>query len=517
MTADEVRTRIAELDSRLADTRDGGSPRAVARQREAGKLTVRERISLLFDPGSFAEIDALVRSRPDPDSTRARPYGDGMIIGHGLIEGRPAFTYAHDFTVQGGSMGEASGGKVLKAMDLALQTGCPIIGLNDSGGARIQEGVAAVGFYAELVRRNVAASGIVPQLSLILGPCAGGAAYSPAITDFVIMAERTAHMFVTGPDAVRAALGEDTDMDTLGSGRVNATISGNAHHLAADEADAIAFARRLLSYLPSNHTEPPPAGPAYDTSADVPALAELIPGSSRKPLNVAAVIENLVDPGSFLEIQPRYARNMLCGLARIGGLSIGIVANQPTHKAGVIDGRAAEKAARFIRCCDAFNVPIVTLVDVPGFMPGTTEEHAGMIRRGAKLAYAFAEATVPRITLVLRKAYGGGYGVMGSKHLGADMNFAWPTAEIAVMGAHAAVDILHRAELATATEPEQARAKLMEDYQAKYGSPYLAAERGFIDAVIPPAESRRQIAAALRLLSRRPLAERTTKHGNIPL
>jgi propionyl-CoA carboxylase beta chain len=517
MSVDDVRARIIDLDTRLAQARGGGSPRAVARQRAAAKLTARDRIGQLLDPGSFTELDALVRRRPDVDPAAERPYGDGVVTGHGLIDGRPVFVYAHDYTVQGGSMGEAFGGKVLKVMDLAIETGCPVIGLNDSGGARIQEGVVAVGYYGELVRRNVAASGVIPQLSLILGPCAGGAAYSPAITDFVIMADRTAHMFVTGPEPVRVALGEETDLEALGGGTVNATISGNVHHLAPTESEAIAYARKLLSYLPSSHAEAPPTGPACEVDADVPALEDLIPDSPKKPLNVAPVIKHLVDHESFLEIQPRYARNIICGFARIGGRSVGIVANQPMHKAGVIDGRAAEKAARFIRCCDAFNVPLVTLVDVPGFMPGTREEHAGMIRRGAKLAYAYAEATVPRVTLVLRKAYGGGYGVMGSKHLGTDINLAWPTAEIAVLGAPAAVDIVHRRELADVSDPDELRAKLIADYRSTFASPYLAAERGYVDAVIRPAESRRHIATALSLLARKHRVSGRPKHGNIPL
>ncbi|MDQ1709849.1 MAG: propionyl-CoA carboxylase beta chain [Frankiaceae bacterium] len=495
--------------------------RAVAgTARRAGQraMSARERIEAFLDPGTFVELDALARHRAkDFGLADSRPYGDGVVTGHGLVHGRPVCIFSQDFAVFGGSLGEVFGEKVCKVMDLALKIGAPIVGLNDSGGARIQEGVVSLALYGDIFRRNVLASGVVPQLSLILGPCAGGAVYSPALTDFTVMVEGSSHMFITGPDVVKSVTGEDIEFEELGGARTHNKRSGVAQFLATDETHCLAIARSLLSYLPSNNRADPPAlAPATDPDRLVDSLDTVMPDAARRAYDMRHVITAVVDD-EFLEVHALFARNMLCGFARIDGRPVGIVANQPLHLAGCIDINASEKAARFVRTCDAFNIPVLTFVDVPGFLPGSGQEWDGIIRRGAKLIYAYAEATVPKITVITRKAYGGAYDVMGSKHLGADVNLAWPTAEIAVMGAQGAVNVVFRKELAAADDPEQRRAELVEDYTDHFATPYIAAERGYIDAVIAPRETRREIIRALRLLRTKREERPARKHGNIPL
>ncbi|MGP3948745.1 acyl-CoA carboxylase subunit beta [Streptomyces sp. 7N604] len=510
-----------ELVRRQEQAGTGGSQAAVQRQHARGRLTARERIARLLDKGSFTETDAFVRHRCTSFGMAAdRRDGDGVVVGHGTIDERPVVVFAQDATVFGGSMGEAFGEKVLKAMDHALKTGCPVIGLNDSGGARIQEGVVALAYYAELVRRNVRASGVIPQISLILGPCAGGAAYSPALTDFTVMAEGISHMFVTGPEVIKSVTGERTTVEELGGGLTSASVNGNAHYLAADEDDAFDYVRILLSYLPSNNAASPPR---YHAPADLSVTPEdrrldcLVPDCLNQAYDMCALVHQVLDDGEFLEVHERFARNIVCGFGRVEGASVGIVANQPLHLAGALDIDASEKAARFVRFCDAFGIPLLTFVDVPGYLSGVQLERNGIVRHGAKLLYAYAEASVPKITVVVRKAYGGGYAVMGSKHLGADVNLAWPTARIAVMGAQGAVSILHRRALADAEDPEQLRTELIADYERDVATPYPAAERGYLDAVIPPHETRPRIIRALRAVrdKRRPDPQRL--HGNIPL
>ncbi|AEW92434.1 MULTISPECIES: acyl-CoA carboxylase subunit beta [Streptomycetaceae] len=509
---------LTALAERRARALLGGGPQAAARQHARGRLTARERVELLLDPGSFAETDALVR-HDCPALGASRPYGDGVVTGHGTVDGRPVALFAHDATVFGGSMGEAFGRKVLKVMDHALRTGCPVVGLNDSGGARIQEAVVSLAHYAELAHRNVRASGVIPQISLLLGSCAGGAAYSPALTDFTVMTEGTSRMFVTGPDVIRSVTGEDTTAEALGGARANATVNGNAHYLAADEADAFDFTRVLLSYLPANNCEPPPvyAGPGADDAADDPVLDTLAPASPRAAYDMRHIVRRVVDDGELLEIHERFAPNVVCAFARAAGATVGVVANQPAHAAGALDIDASEKAARFVRFCDAFGIPLLTFVDVPGYLSGAEQERDGIVRRGAKLLYAYSEATVPQVTVVTGKAYGGGYAVMGSKHLGADVNLAWPTARIAVMGARGAVEILHRRALREAADPDALRRELADAYEREVATPYTAAERGYLDAVIAPRETRRYVLRALRALREksRPAPER--RHGNIPL
>jgi propionyl-CoA carboxylase beta chain len=442
-----------------------------------------------------------------------------VITGYGTIDGRQVCVFAQDFTVFGGSLGEVFGEKIVKVMDLAMKIGCPIIGINDSGGARIQEGVVSLGLYGEIFFRNVRASGVIPQISLIMGPCAGGAVYSPAVTDFTVMVDQTSHMFITGPDVIKTVTGEDVAMEDLGGARTHNTRSGNAHYLAADEADAIDYVKALLSYLPSNNLDDPPAldAPADLSTADDDELDRLIPDSANQPYDIHQVIERVLDDGEFLEVQPLYARNIVVGFGRLEGRPVGVVANQPLHLAGCLDIAASEKAARFVRTCDAFNIPVLTFVDVPGFLPGTGQEWDGIIRRGAKLIYAYAEATVPKVTVITRKAYGGAYDVMGSKHLGADLNFAWPTAQIAVMGAQGAVNILYRQELRDAADPEAERTRLIAEYEETLANPYLAAERGYVDAVIRPATTRAHLVRALRALRTKRETLPPKKHGNIPL
>ncbi|HLT10468.1 MAG TPA: acyl-CoA carboxylase subunit beta, partial [Micromonosporaceae bacterium] len=438
----------------------------------------------------------------------------------GTIDGRQVCVFAQDFTVFGGSLGEVFGEKIVKVMDLAMKIGCPVIGINDSGGARIQEGVVSLGLYGEIFFRNVRASGVIPQISLIMGPCAGGAVYSPAVTDFTVMVDQTSHMFITGPDVIKTVTGEDVGFEELGGARTHNTRSGNAHYLAADEADAMEYVKALLSYLPSNNMDDPPG---YDVEVDLTTtdadreLDTLIPDSASQPYDMHRVIEHVVDDGEFLEVHPLYAQNIVVGFGRVEGRSVGVVANQPLHFAGCLDIAASEKAARFVRTCDAFNIPVLTFVDVPGFLPGTGQEWEGIIRRGAKLIYAYAEATVPKVTVITRKAYGGAYDVMGSKHLGADMNFAWPTAQIAVMGAQGAVNILYRKELAEAADPEAERARLIAEYEETLANPYIAAERGYVDAVIRPSATRVQLIKALRALRTKRETLPPKKHGNIPL
>jgi propionyl-CoA carboxylase beta chain len=523
LTADIHTTagKSADLAQRIDEAVHAGSARAVEKQHARGKKTARERIELLLDEGSFTELDELARHRSTNFGLEeTRPYGDGVVTGYGTVDGRPVCVFAQDFTVFGGSLGEVFGEKIVKVMDLAMKTGCPVVGINDSGGARIQEGVVSLGLYGEIFLRNVHASGVIPQISLIMGPCAGGAVYSPAVTDFTVMVDQTSHMFITGPDVIKTVTGEDVGMEDLGGARTHNTKSGNAHYLAADEEDALEYVKALLSYLPSNNLDDPPV---YEGDADlVPtetdeALNTLIPDSANQPYDMHRVIEAVLDDGEFCEVQALYAQNIVVGFGRVEGRSVGIVANQPMHFAGCLDIAASEKAARFVRTCDAFNIPILTFVDVPGFLPGTGQEWDGIIRRGAKLIYAYAEATVPKVTVITRKAYGGAYDVMGSKHLRADINLAWPTAEIAVMGAQGAVNIIQRRAINAADDPEATRAALIDDYADHFANPYIAAERGYVDAVIAPAETRREVIKALRHLRTKRENLPPKKHGNIPL
>jgi propionyl-CoA carboxylase beta chain len=518
--------KIADLERRRREAVHAGSERAVERQHARGKMTARERIDGLLDPGSFTEFDELARHRAtDFDMASNRPYGDGVVTGYGTVDGRPVCVFSQDFTVFGGSLGEVYGEKIVKVMDHALKTGCPVIGINDGGGARIQEGVVALGLFAEIFYRNVMASGVIPQISLIMGPCAGGAVYSPAITDFTLMVEGTSHMFITGPDVIKTVTGEEVSFEDLGGALAHNVKSGVAHYQAKDEDDCLSFARELLSYLPSNNLDEPAAAtgddPAILEVTDVDAeLDDLIPDSPNQPYDMHGVITRILDDGEFLEIHAGFAQNIVVGFGRVDGTSVGVVANQPMHFAGCLDIDASEKAARFVRTCDAFSIPVLTFVDVPGFLPGTGQEWGGIIRRGAKLIYAYAEATVPKITVITRKAYGGAYDVMGSKHLGGDVNLAWPTAQIAVMGAQGAVNILYRRELAAAGDPqEQAalRERRVTEYEDTLANPYIAAERGYVDAVIRPAETRAQIVRSLRTLRTKRQTLPPRKHGNIPL
>ena len=520
--------KLADLEKRRYEATHAGTERQVERQHAKGKMTARERIEALLDPGSFTEFDELARHRAtDFGMARNRPYGDGVVTGYGTIDGRPVCVFSQDFTVNGGSLGEVFGEKIVKVMDHALKTGCPMIGINDSGGARIQEGVVALGLYGEIFYRNVISSGVIPQISLIMGPCAGGAVYSPAITDFTLMVDRTSYMFITGPDVIKTVTGEEVSQEDLGGAQAHNVKSGVAHYQAADEQDCLDFARELLSYLPSNNLDEPPVGPVTGDPAAALDLTELdaeldtlIPDSPRQPYDMHKVIEHVLDDGVFLEIHAGFARNIVVGFGRVDGSSVGVVANQPMHSAGTLDIDASEKAARFVRTCDAFGIPVLTFVDVPGFLPGTGQEWGGIIRRGAKLIYAYAEATVPKVTVITRKAYGGAYDVMGSKHLGGDINLAWPTAQIAVMGAEGAVDILYRRDLAAVTDPHE-RAALRKQKSAEYEdtlfNPYIAAERGYVDAVIRPAETRSHVTMALRALRAKRQTLPPKKHGNIPL
>ena len=511
--------RVARLHAMRAEALLGGGEERTDRQHAMGKLTARERLTLLLDPESFVELDAFVTHRAsDFGLAEQVVLGDGVVTGHGTIDGRLVFVFSQDFTVFGGSLSEAYAEKICKVMDLALRVGAPLVGLNDSGGARIQEGVVSLGGYADIFLRNVLASGVIPQLSLVLGPCAGGAVYSPAMTDFTIMVEGTSYMFVTGPNVVRAVTHEEVDHEALGGAAVHATMSGVAHVTRPNEDEAIAAARRLLSFLPSNNLADPPfidsVEPAVDAAGELDAI---IPDDPSHPYDMHDVIRRVIDPGSFFEISAALAQNIIVGLARIGGRSVGIVAQQPSVLAGALDIDASVKAARFVRTCDCFNVPLVTFVDVPGFLPGVGQEHGGIIRHGAKLLYAYCEATVPKITVITRKAYGGAYDVMSSKHIRGDMNFAWPTAEIAVMGAEGAVNIIFRDRLAATDDAGSERAALVADYEANFNNPYIAAARGYIDEVILPSETRQRIVRSLEILADKRETNPRKKHGNIPL
>ncbi|MGH8794010.1 MAG: acyl-CoA carboxylase subunit beta [Stackebrandtia sp.] len=513
--------KLADLSARLDAAVHAGSQRAVEKQHAKGKKTARERIAALLDEGSFIELDEMARHRSHNFGMQEnRPYGDGVVTGYGTVDGREVCVFAQDFTVFGGSLGQVFGEKIVKVMDLAMRTGRPIIGINDSGGARIQEGVVSLGLYGEIFFRNVRASGVIPQISLVMGPCAGGAVYSPAITDFTVMVDQTSHMFITGPDVIKTVTGEDVEMEELGGARTHNTTSGNAHYLAADEDDAIDYVKQLLTFLPSNNLDEAPAYAAESasetTEADA-ALDTLIPDSANQPYDMHTVITSVLDDEEFCEVQPLFAQNIVVGFGRVEGRSVGVVANQPMHFAGCLNIDASEKAARFVRTCDAFNIPVITFVDVPGFLPGADQEYGGIIRRGAKLLYAYAEATVPKVTVITRKAYGGAYDVMGSKHLGADLNFAWPTAQVAVMGAQGAVNILHRRELAEAADPDARRQELIAEYEDTLCNPYVAAERGYVDAVIKPSQTRTELVRGLRLLRSKRENLPPKKHGNIPL
>ncbi|HVW45008.1 MAG TPA: acyl-CoA carboxylase subunit beta [Amycolatopsis sp.] len=523
--------KLADLYRRYDEAVHAGSARAVERQHARGKKTARERIDMLLDPGSFVELDALARHRSTNfGQEKNRPYGDGVVTGYGTVDGRAVCVFSQDVTVFGGSLGEVYGEKIVKVMDLALKTGRPIVGINEGGGARIQEGVVSLGLYGEIFRRNTHASGVIPQISLIMGANAGGHVYSPALTDFVVMVDQTSHMFITGPDVVKTVTGEEVTFEELGGAHTHNTKSGNAHYLGSDEEDAISYVKELLSYLPSNNLAEPPVFDAPEPTGESIAdgvtdtdleLDTLIPDSPNQPYDMHEVIGRVLDEGEFLEVQELFAPNVVVGFGRVDGHAVGVVANQPTQFAGCLDIDASEKAARFVRTCDAFNVPVLTFVDVPGFLPGTDQEWNGIIRHGAKLIYAYAEATVPLVTVITRKAFGGAYDVMGSKHLGADVNLAWPSAQIAVMGAQGAANIVHRRTLANAAEDgkdvDALRAELIQEYEDTLLNPYEAAERGYVDAVILPAHTRGHVARSLAMLREKRETLPPKKHGNIPL
>ena len=511
-TLDELRRRDREAEA-------GGGEERNAKQRASGKLPARERVTLLLDPGSFQEMDKFVVHRSlDFGLDEQKVPGDGVITGHGTIDGRAVFVFAQDFTVFGGSLSETHAQKVCKVMDLAMKVGAPIIGLNDSGGARIQEGVVSLAGYADIFLRNTLASGVVPQISAIMGPCAGGAVYSPAITDFNIMVEKTSYMFITGPEVIRSVTHEEVTKEELGGAVAHASVSGVAHFTASGDKAALGLIRDLLAYLPSNNMEDPPhRDTGDDPERQDAALDSVIPAEPNKPYDIKTVVRQVLDRDSFLEVHERFARNMVVGFGRLDGGVVGVVANQPAVLAGTLDIDASIKGARFVRFCDAFNVPLLIFEDVPGFLPGTDQEHRGIIKHGAKLLYAFAEATVPKVTVITRKSYGGAYCVMGSKHIRTDFNFAWPSAEIAVMGPEGAVNILYRRELAGASDPEALRRERVEEFRDKFANPYIAAERGFVDAVIEPRSTRRHLVQAFRLLRGKKDHNPPRKHGNIPL
>ncbi|MFH0900983.1 MAG: acyl-CoA carboxylase subunit beta [Pseudomonadota bacterium] len=497
----------------------GGGQERIERQHKAGKLTARERIDLLLDPGSFVELDKLVTHRcADFGMERQKILGDGVVTGYGQVDGRQIFLFAQDFTVFGGSLSGAYAAKICKIMDLAMEVGAPVIGLNDSGGARIQEGVESLAGYAEIFKRNVLASGVVPQISAIMGPCAGGAVYSPAITDFILMVEGSSYMFITGPDVIKAVTHEEVTKEALGGAHAHAARSGVAHFATPDEPTCLQRIRELLSFLPSNNMQDPPVASCTDpASREDAALDTTVPPEPTKPYDIKDIIRRVVDGGDFLEVQAELALNMVVGLARLDGRPVGIVANQPAHLAGCLDIGASIKAARFVRFCDCFNIPLITLVDVPGFLPGTEQEYGGIIKHGAKLLYAFTEATVPKITLITRKAYGGAYDVMASKHIRADINLAYPTAEIAVMGPEGAVNIVFRNELERANNPDATRASYIAEYRQKFATPYKAAELGYIDEVIRPRQTRAKLIRSLHMLRNKRQTNPPRKHGNIPL
>ncbi len=511
--------KLEDLRQRREQAFNAGSPRSVERQHAKGKLLARERIDVLLDPGSFQELDLLARHRAHAAAgLEERPYTDGVLTGWGTIDGRKVFVFSQDFTVFGGALGEVFAEKIHKLMDLALKVGAPVVGLNDGAGARIQEGVVSLASYGGIFYRNVLSSGVVPQISVILGPCAGGAVYSPAMTDFIFMVREASHMFITGPDVVKTVTGEEVTLEELGGAMSHATKSGVATFVSADEKACLEDVRYLLSFLPSNNLEEPPrAENTDDPDRLCEALREILPGSPNQPYDMKKVIAEVVDDGDFFEYFPYWAKSIVCGFARVDGKPVGVVGNQPLFLAGVLDIESAEKAARFVRTCDAFNIPLITFVDVPGFLPGVDQEYGGIIRHGAKLLYAYCEATVPRISIITRKAYGGAYVVMDSKSIGSDLSYAWPTAELAVMGPQGAVEIVYRREIQQAADPIGRRAELVAEYTERYANPYAAAERGIIDDVIDPAETRRKIVAGLDMLrsKREDLPRR--KHGNMPL
>jgi acetyl-CoA carboxylase carboxyltransferase component len=510
--------RLADLRRRRDEAYHAGSTSAVERQHGRGKMTARERVEYLLDEGSFTELDLLARHRAEGVGLDGRPYTDGVITGWGTVGGRQVFLFSQDFTVFGGSLGEVFAEKIHKVMDMAARVGAPFIGLNDGAGARIQEGVVSLVGYGGIFHRNAAASGVIPQISVVMGPCAGGAVYSPAMTDFVFMVEDTSYMFITGPDVVRTVTGEEVSLQELGGAVTHATRSGVAHFVAPDDRTCLDDVRHLLSFLPQNSGEEPPwAQPTDDARRPTPELAGIVPESANRPYDMAEVVRAVVDDGELVEYAASWARNLLCGFARIDGHPVGIVGNQPLVLAGVLDIDSAEKGARFVRTCDAFNIPLVAFVDVPGFLPGTDQEYGGIIRHGAKLLYAFCEATVPRIQVVTRKAYGGAYVVMNSKSIGADLAFAWPTAELAVMGPQGAVEILYRRDLEQADDPDARRAELVAKYTEHYANPYVAAERGYVDDVIDPADTRPLLAKSLAMLRSKREELPRRKHGNVPL
>ena len=511
--------KIEKLNQLKAQALEGGGEARKQKQRAKGKMTARDRIELLLDRGSFREIDALVVHREHNFGMNGKKYlGDSVVTGWGTIDNRLVYVFSQDFTIFGGSLSGVHAEKVVKIMDMAMRNGAPVIGINDSGGARIQEGVVSLGGYADIFLRNTLASGVIPQISAIMGPCAGGAVYSPALTDFIFMVEKTSHMFITGPDVVKTVTGEEVTFEELGGAMTHNATSGVAHMAAESEADCLFLIREMMSYLPSNNMEDPPFKPTTDDNlrADA-ALDTLVPDNPNKPYDIKEAIRMIVDDGEFYEIQEHYAQNIVIGYARIGGFSVGIVANQPMVLAGVLDINASEKAARFVRFCDCFNIPLIVFEDVPGFLPGVDQEHNGIIRHGAKLLYAFCEATVPKITVVTRKAYGGAYCVMNSKHIRADLNIAWPNAEIAVMGPDGAVNIIHRREIAEADDPEAKRDELVAEYRELFANPYVAAQRGYIDDVVMPSQTRPRLINALNMLQNKRDQNPPKKHGNMPL
>jgi propionyl-CoA carboxylase beta chain len=515
----KLEQKLEELKRRDTLAEAGGGEERRQRQHQEGKMSARERINFLLDEGSFEETDKLVTHRTtDFGMADQKPLGDGFITGYGRIEGRLVFVFAQDFTVFGGSLSESNAAKICKIMDLAMRVGAPVIGLNDSGGARIQEGVRSLAGYADIFLRNTLASGVVPQISAIMGPCAGGAVYSPAITDFVMMVNKTSYMFITGPDVIKAVTHEDVTKDELGGAVTHNEVSGVAHFLAHDDAECLSMVRELFSFIPSNNLEDPPRRPCSDPPDRADSkLDSIIPDESNKPYDIKDVIHAVVDDGYFFEVHEHYAGNIVVGFARLNGRSVGIVANQPAVLAGTLDINASVKAARFVRFCDAFNIPLITFEDVPGFLPGTQQEYGGIIKHGAKLLYAFAEATVPKLTVITRKAYGGAYCVMASKHIRTDVNYAWPTAEVAVMGPEGAVDIVYKRELQKAGNKEAERARRIEEFRESFANPYIVAERGYVDAVIQPRETRKRLIDALEMLQGKRDKNPPKKHGNIPL
>ncbi|HYY04750.1 MAG TPA: acyl-CoA carboxylase subunit beta [Gaiellaceae bacterium] len=516
---DSTQAKLDELQRLRDEAEHAGTERAVERQREQGKLLARERLIALLDPGSFVELDRYVRHRESNfGMLDRRPYGDAVVTGYGTIFGRNVFVFSQDFTVFGGSLSEVFADKICKVMDLALKYGSPVIGINDSGGARIQEGVVSLAGYAEIFWRNVQCSGVIPQISLVMGPCAGGAVYSPAITDFIFMVEGSSYMFITGPDVVKTVTGEEVTFEELGGAAAHASKSGVAHFIAPDERSCLEDVRYLLSFLPQNNMDPPPfAEPTDSREREEPGLDTLIPDNPNKPYDMHDIIRRVVDDGDFFEVHELWAENLVCGFARLGGHPVGVVGNQPRSLAGVLDIDSSVKGARFVRVCDAFNIPLVTFVDVPGFLPGTSQEWGGIIRHGAKLLYAFAEATVPKLTVITRKAYGGAYDVMSSKHIRADFNFAWPTAEVAVMGPEGAVNIIFRKELEAADDPDARRTELIDEYRERFANPFTAAERGYVDDVIEPRRTRPVLIDALETALTKQEPRPRRKHGNIPL